>query len=179
MKLQIFFLSLAFIYTRIHGFGAGMCYHVPLRQRRVGNCGSPSTSRTSQLNLMFHRLSDDCMSALRTAQEQASLLHQTEVNNACLLLGIVDSPEHAKTTLETFGITWPQVRSVLTHLIVPSSASTPRLSDFTTNAALDLPYSHSFQKTLNEAGHLARLMGSQTIQSEHVLLALFEYKEVN
>ena len=177
IQLQMF-LSVAFLCTRMHGFGAGMLLQVPSRQRRIWNRSVSSTSGT-QLNLMFHRLSDDCMSALRTAQEQASLLHQSEVNNACLLLGIVDSPEHAKITLETFGITWPQVRSVLTHLIVPSSASTPRLSDFATNVALDLPYSHGFQKTLNEAGHLARLMGSQTIHSEHVLLALLEYKEVN
>jgi hypothetical protein len=70
MKL---FLSLACIYTRIHGFGGGMLYHVPLQQKRVWNRGYLSTSvTTTKLNLMFHRLSDDCMSALRTAQEQAA-----------------------------------------------------------------------------------------------------------
>lgn len=129
-------------------------------------------------NLVFHRLSDECMTALNTAQEQASLLQQVEVNNSCMLLGIVDSPQGAKSTLDAYRITWQNVRQVLNNLIVPSTASTPRLSDFGPINE-ELPYSKELQATLNAAGKLSTLMGSKTINSEHVFLALFEYKEVN
>ena len=80
--------------------------------------------------------------------------------------------------MEKYGITWQAVRQVLNNLIVSNTVSTPRLSDFST-AKSELPYGKEFQATLNEAGKLAQLMGSATINSEHVLLALFEYKEVN
>jgi ATP-dependent Clp protease ATP-binding subunit ClpC len=73
------------------------------------------------------------------------------------------------------------VRQVLANLIVPAntaSSTTPRLADFGF-AKVELPLSKELQITLNEAGKLAKLMGSATINSEHVFLALFEYKEVN
>jgi ATP-dependent Clp protease ATP-binding subunit ClpC len=133
---------------------------------------------TTALNLVFHRLSDDCIAALNVAQEQASLMQQEEITNPIMLLGIIDSPQRAKSTLDKFGITWQAVRQVLNNLIVSSTMSTPRLSDFT-NAKSELPYSKELQATLNEAGKLSNLMGSATINSEHILLALFEYKEVN
>jgi len=140
---------------------------------------------TQPLNVVFHQLSNGCITALKTAQEQAGLLKQQEVGNALMLLGLCESPGKTKSTMDKYQINWRTVRPILNSLLdtspqvtSDSSDSSPRLAAFSPDKEKEaVPYSQALQKTLHDAGKLAQQMGSSTIQSEHMFLALFDYRE--
>jgi ATP-dependent Clp protease ATP-binding subunit ClpC len=138
-------------------------------------------------NVVFTRLSEDCISALGKAQEQAMLSKQDEIDNTFLLLGICDSPGRTKSTLERYEITWQSIRRILNYLNkdhlqqkIKQSRSGPKLSDFSEPIEDSmLPYSNSLQQTLFQAGKISQVMGSPAIEPEHIFLALLQYREVD
>lgn len=139
-------------------------------------------------NVIFTRLSDDCISALSAAQEQASLLkpHQKQVDNPCMLAGLCEHPSASiEPTLQEFHITHAKIRDVLEYLQpkkASSSSSAPKLSDFkkkTDDEKVELPLAADLQQTLFDAGQISSTMGASAIEPHHVFLALLNYKEVN
>jgi ATP-dependent Clp protease ATP-binding subunit ClpC len=133
-------------------------------------------------HVVFTRLSEDSLSALQTAQEQAALLQLDEIDNTYLLLGIIDSPGRTKSTLDKYQVTWQNVRRTLNYLQQDQSSAAPKLSDFaekTGEFSLMQPYSNALQHTLFEAGRISQAMGSPAIEPEHIFLALLNYREVD
>lgn len=158
---------------------------------------SPNTS-PSQLNMVFERMSEDCIGALVTAQEQAARLGLAQVGTEVFVAGIVDHPEHRAMdrTLAKYGITWRKVTKTLTAMYAQEGTSTVAGSVGVSLGALNnskkknaaktstgddnnLPFSPAAKKAMMRSGQLADQMGSATVQSHHLLLALLEYEENN
>lgn len=145
--------------------------------------GATRRSTSTSHNVVFTRLSEDCVTALDIAQEQAALLHQVEVDGTFMLLGLCNKPGRAKSTFDKYGINWQSIRRVLNYLVTPkddgtrNKSSVPRLKDFAAKNKNSMPYSKTLQQRLFAAGEIAQIMGSSEILPEHIFLALLEYKE--
>ena len=165
------------------------CYHdttafTPVQSQHSSTSQSRRQARRiAPHNVVFTRLSEDCIQALQTAQEQAALSQQTEIDNSYLLLALCENPGQTKTTLEHYQITWENIRRTLNYLADDSSRNTKtlKLADFQpkTGESVLLPYSKSLQETLFSAGQISQIMGAAEIEPHHVFLALLQYKEVN
>jgi len=138
---------------------------------------SPTTSSShTRLSMVFERMSEDCIGAIVTAQKESYKLGLEEVFPPVLLAGVVDRPEKTKSTLQKYGITWRKVLKSLNELYPNNDKEKASLSSFfSAQKKDDLPFSKALRKDMVEASRIADQMGSQTIHSEHVLLALLEY----
>jgi ATP-dependent Clp protease ATP-binding subunit ClpC len=127
--------------------------------------------------MVFERMSEDCIGAIVTAQKESYKLGLKQVDPPVLVAGIVDRPEKSKKTLQGYGITWRRVTRALNELYPsPKDEGKASLSSFfSAQKKDDLPFSSLLRKNMVEAARLADQMGSPTIHSEHVLLALLEY----
>lgn len=136
--------------------------------------------------MVFDRMSEDCIAAIVTAQTQAKRLGLPEVPNECMLLGVIDHPEFmaCERTLTQYGITWRRIlKGVETqYQFGPNVINNNRW--FTAGDAKtkqkndddDIAFSKPLRLTMVQAGKLATTMGSTTIHSPHLLLALLEYQ---
>lgn len=146
---------------------------------RAGSRRSSSTSTTTHLSMVFERMSEDCIVSLVTAQKESRKLGLKEVTNEVMLAGIVDRPEKAKATLMQYGITWRKVTATLKEMYpITDTAGFNFFQSQTTNAE-DLPFSRNLKSTMISASKLADQQSSETIHSEHVLMALLEYSPLN
>jgi len=157
---------------------------LPGKQLSVSTISSPCTSsRTSRYNVkrfVFERMSEDCIGAIVTAQKQAQSFSQRQVELPFLVAGIVDLPESPamERTLKQYGVTWRETMSAL-QVVYPEQEKTQGLGGFfqKRDPDDDLPFGKDVQKTLKEAGDIADAMESNTIQTQHLFLAMLEYKE--
>lgn len=150
--------------------------------------GSRILQRSSSIatvhNVVFTRLSEDCLGALQIAQEQAVISERKEIDENYMLLALTDErvAPRIKSTLDKYQITWSNVRRTLNYVnSSPSSSSkTLTLSDFKeTDTDTLLPYSKGLQERLFEAGRISQRMGAPEIDTEHVFLALLHYQEID
>jgi ATP-dependent Clp protease ATP-binding subunit ClpC len=136
--------------------------------------------RVTPRNMVFERMSEDCIGAIVAAQKQAQKFSQTEVELPFLVAGIVDTPETPamERTLTQYGITWRKTIQAL-QVMYPSQEQPAGLGSFfqARNPDDDLPFGRDVQRTLKDAGVVANKMKSTTIQSHHLFLAMLEYKE--
>jgi ATP-dependent Clp protease ATP-binding subunit ClpA len=144
---------------------------------------SPST--TTRLHV-FERMSEDCISALVTAQEQAASFQLETVGCEVMMVGVIDHPETPALTrtLKQYGLSWRLAQTSLQQIYRngedKDTANNGWLSGFrAAKAKEDRPLSPPLKKTLVSAGKLADRMTSTTVTSEHVFLALLEYSETN
>jgi len=146
--------------------------HARASQRRI------RLTRTSH-NVVFTRLSEDCLAALQTAQDTAIQLEQSTVDPPCLLLGVCQHPGRARATLEQYSITHDKVQRVLLYLQSSSSSSHNhvKLADFAARPVTDLPLATATQQALFRAGTLSQTMGAPQIEPQHVWLSLLQYQE--
>ena len=65
-------------------------------------------SSTSSRNMVFERMSENCIGAIVSAQKQAQKFSQTQVEVPFLVAGIVDMPESSamERTFKQYGVTW-------------------------------------------------------------------------
>jgi ATP-dependent Clp protease ATP-binding subunit ClpA len=141
-----------------------------------------SSSTATSHNVVFTRLSEDCLQALGVAQEQAKLSEQKQIDASYMLLGLIEHPGNTESTLQKYNIQWQTVRRTLNYLrdTPGGKIKTLTLSDFKdTQQNVQLPYSHYLQERLFEAGRISQQMGSAEIHTEHVFLALLHYQEIN
>ena len=131
---------------------------------------------STALNVVFTKLSEDCLAALQVAQETASSLQQSTVDEPCLLLGICHHPGRCQSTLQQYDITSENIARILNYLKPESYV--PKLSDFSTQP-VELPYAASLQRTLFQAGTISASCGATNICPEHVLLSLLQYQEID
>ena len=138
------------------------------------------SSRTSNTKRMvFERMTEECIGAIVTAQKQAQKFGQPQVELPFLVAGVVDMPGSSamERTLKQYGITWRETTAAL-EKVYPEKEK-PSLGGFfkARDPNDDLPFGKDVQKTLKEAGAIADAMESNTIQTQHLLLAMLEYKE--
>lgn len=147
--------------------------------KTLGRIGADRRDSLTTRYVVFTRLSDESLGALQTAQDLASDLKQSYVDDPCLLVGVCESNTPSITTaLEKFRIDSKQIRDVLMLLQPTAGSAAPKLSDFRTDDyKVELPYDTRIQQTLSNAGKISAVMGSPEIKPEHVFLSLFNYKE--
>jgi ATP-dependent Clp protease ATP-binding subunit ClpC len=133
--------------------------------------------KTSTLSMVFERMSEDCIGAIVTAQKEAYKLGLEHVEPPVLLAGICDRPERTKPTLERYQITWRKTTRALSQAYPDVTDDSVSLSKFFQQAKQDLPFSKPLRECMVQAGQIANQMGSTTIHSQHVFLALLSMKE--
>jgi hypothetical protein len=153
---------------------------------------TPATSSfkttTTQLHV-FERMSEECVAAIITAQQQTNKLQKPLVSNEAMLAGCVDHPGTAalERTLKQYRITWRQMERTMDELYGEDNESKGKdnnsqgagwLSGFrAAKTQEDRPFGADLKLTLKRAGALADQMGSTTVHTHHVFLALLQYKE--
>jgi len=140
--------------------------------------------RSLASNMMFERMSEDCIAALLTAQEQGKGLDLKKIGTEVMLAGIVDNPEtrSVSRTLNKYGITWRKIQKTLNEMYSekdgsPSRFSLGGLKKSSNKDDSNLPFADELKRAMKNAGSLADQMGSETINTHHMLLGLLEYRE--
>jgi len=137
-------------------------------------------STTTALNVVFTRLSQDCLQALGVAQEQSVLSKQKEIEASYMLLGLCEHPGDTKPVLDKYQITWQTVRQTLNAYAPSAAKKSLSLADFKeASADVQLPYSKYLQERLFDAGRISQTMGASEILPEHVFLAMLHYEEID
>jgi len=147
--------------------------------------------------MVFERMSEGCVAAIVSAQEQHAKVaytatdelgtgggdHGRQVQDAHMLVGLVDHPETLamKRTLEQYGITYRKVTKAIQVLYSTSSSSwissLSSLKKIKMDRDRDPPFSRQLKATFTRAGELATEMGSSGVGTHHVFLALLQYQE--
>jgi len=159
---------------------------VPPTRKTNGNIGRKSSS--TNLSMIFERMSEECIGALVTAQNESARLVQPTVGTETMTLGIVDRPEAARKTLNSYGITLRKVKKTAEDMFASmeddgdqSKNSFGRMFDINKKARdVELPFTPALKKVLTRASYIADKMdntSAATIRSEHVLLALLGWEE--
>jgi ATP-dependent Clp protease ATP-binding subunit ClpC len=143
---------------------------------------NPQSQRRRSLaaSMVFERMSEDCIAALVTAQEEAKKLGLVEVGPEVMMAGIVGRPEAAKSTLLSYGITWRKVIKTLNEMYPaasPANADNTAFSflKYQPKSSQDLLFSNKLKTSMVDASKIADKLGSASIHSQHVLLALLEF----
>jgi len=146
------------------------------RNRRVSSTG---------LSMIFERMSEECIAALVTAQNESARLAQSTVGTETMTIGVVDRPEAARKTLNSYGITLRKVKRTTDEMFSSMGEgdrnSFGRMFDINKKARdVELPFTPALKKVLSRASVIAEKMDEEsaaTIRSEHVLLALLGWEE--
>jgi ATP-dependent Clp protease ATP-binding subunit ClpA len=154
----------------------------------VGAAVKRSSFQTSPLHV-FERMSEECVAAIITAQEQTNKLQKPLVSNEAMLAGCIDHPGTAalERTLQQYRITWRQMQRTMQELYGEDNESKNDAKDAQGAGWLsgfraakeqeDRPFGADLKLTLKRAGGLADQMGSTTVYTHHVFLALLQYQE--
>jgi ATP-dependent Clp protease ATP-binding subunit ClpC len=144
------------------------------------------TRSSTTLSMIFERMSEECIGALVTAQNEAARLGQATVGTEIMTIGVVDRPENCRKTLKKYDITVRKTRRTAEDMFQPAgdedSKSFGKMFNMNKKARdVELPFTPALKKTLNNAGRIADKMENTAgaiIKSEHVLLALLEWESV-
>lgn len=154
---------------------------VPPTHRSHENLLQRRTTATTR-KMVFERMSEDCIGAIVTAQKEAQKCSQTQLEAPFLVAGIIDMTESSAMdrTFKQYGITWRKTIQAL-QVMYPSEEKSAAIGSFfkSRDPDDDLPFSRDVQKVLKSAGNMADQMGSKSIQSQHLFLAMMEYKAGN
>jgi ATP-dependent Clp protease ATP-binding subunit ClpC len=136
--------------------------------------------------MLFERMSEECVGALVSAQNESASQGQSSVGTEIMFLGIVDRPENARTTLKKYGITLRNVKRTVSDMFSEErendensggAGGMGRMFNLNSKARdVELPFTQGLKRVLTAASRIADETDSPTINSEHVLLALLEYE---
>jgi ATP-dependent Clp protease ATP-binding subunit ClpC len=149
------------------------------RQSRTKTSSRGSGSRT-ELNMIFERMSEQCIGALVTAQNESARLGQSSVGCELMMVGIIDRPENSRATLKKYGISLRQGKKTVAEMFSAEEESSDfgALFQMSKKARdVELPFTSSLKRVLTNASKIADKQGSMDIRSEHVLLALLSWEE--
>jgi len=137
--------------------------------------------------MIFERMSEQCVAALVTAQNESARLEQDSVGTELMTLGIVESPENARKILKKYGITFRKSKKTVETMFAEDIQSKQKDSEdggfasmFNRNQKaknVELPFSPGLKKVLTSSQNIADRLESRTINSEHILLALLQFNE--
>jgi len=120
----------------------------------------------------LERLSNECIEAIKQAHDLGNSIGLTRLRPEIMFAGMVSKPERAKKTLDQYGFTKEDVREAVVKSLQYSSGVEMKGPNPTREA---LPFSEDSKLVLTKASQIADGMESDTVRSEHVLLALFGY----
>lgn len=138
--------------------------------------------------MLFERMSEECIGALVSVQNESASQGQSSVGTEIMFLGIVDRPENARTTLKKYGITLRNTKRTISSMFSEEDGGNGskggggagkmgKMFNLNNKARdVELPFTQGLKRVLTAASRIADEMDSSQINSEHVLLALMEYK---
>lgn len=138
----------------------------PYRNRR----SRPSSM--SSLSMVIDRLSNECIAAVKQSHDIGNEIGLKALNYEILFAGVVAKPERARSSLEKYGITFDEVKSSAIKTLRYRSEITFDVPNPTKEA---LPFAPETKSILTKACEIADEMESETVRSEHVVLALMGY----
>ena len=127
--------------------------------------------------MIFERMSEECIGALVTAQNEAARLGQRVVGTEIMTVGIVDRPENSRKTLKAAGITLRKIKRTTEDMFLPENDTDDGTKDdkSATNALgkmlniqkkardVELPFTAALKKTLQNAARIADKMASMDV----------------
>jgi ATP-dependent Clp protease ATP-binding subunit ClpC len=124
--------------------------------------------------MMFDKMSNDCVEAVKASQDFGNELGLDTLRTELLFAGVIAKPERALKTLQKYKLVdFDQVKEAVTRTLTYKSDVRIMKGPNPTNDPL--PFSEESRAILTKAQSIAERMESQTIRSEHVLLALMGY----
>jgi ATP-dependent Clp protease ATP-binding subunit ClpC len=124
------------------------------------------------LTMVIDRLSIECMEALKVSHDIGNENGMKELRNEIMFAGIVAKPERAEKTLQKYRFNATAVKNTA----IRTLEYTPSVEMGNPNPTKEaLPFSDDSKIILNKAMQIADSMESETVRSEHVLLALMGY----
>ena len=164
--------------------------------QHASSSSTTTTTSTTSMHMIFEKMSEKCISALVTAQNESARLGQPTVGTEIMTVGIIDHPENSKRTLQKYGITLRKTKKTVENMFQSNnngngdiedgnggdgSSSLGRMLNMNRKARdVELPFTPSLKRVLNLASKIADKMNKSNgsiIKSEHVLLALFGWEE--
>lgn len=127
---------------------------------------------SSGLSMVIERLSDECVGAIMTAHSIGNDIGLSVLRNEILFAGIIGKPERAAPTLEKYGMNYDKVKEVAIQQVRKSTSDLVEGGNIKRDA---LPFSAASKILLEQALSIADTLNSQSVRSEHVLLALMGY----
>lgn len=131
-------------------------------------------------------MSEECIAAIVTAQQQCQRLQLVEVSSDVMLAGCIDHPETRamERTLQASKITWRATTAALKERYAAQDDQQVNrgwLAGFraASDDDNDRPFGKDLKLALTRAGKLADAMKSTSVRVHHVFLALLDYKETN
>jgi ATP-dependent Clp protease ATP-binding subunit ClpC len=131
------------------------------------------------LFMIFERMSEECIGALVTAQNEAARLGQRVVGTEIMTVGIVDRPENSRKTLKAAGITLRKIKRTTEDMFLPENDDGnddgTKDDKNPTNALgkmlniqkkardVELPFTAALKKTLQNAARIADKMASMDV----------------
>jgi ATP-dependent Clp protease ATP-binding subunit ClpC len=150
-------------------------YSFSLLPRRLAKPFIGTSNRRTRQTAVFlstetspiEQLSGECLAALMIAEDLGRGYGIGSIQNELLLVGVVSKPERAQETLNKYGFTKQSVEAAVEKLmrLMPTSQDLPA----------QLPLSADTRRVLDQAMNIADHLGSRSIRSEHVVLALMGY----
>jgi ATP-dependent Clp protease ATP-binding subunit ClpC len=135
----------------------------------------PSSSRSSSsfsLSMVFDRMSNDCVAAVKEAHDLGNSLGLDTLRTEILFAGAVAKPERAAQTLKKYDFDFEGVKEA----VIKTLTYKTNVKMEGPNATKDpLPFSEDSRAILNKALQIAERQESSTVRTEHVLLALMGY----
>jgi len=134
--------------------------------------------------MVFERMSEECIVALVTAQQESKRAGMSTVTNPFLLSGVLEHAESAGRAFKEYGITKRGLTRVLQEEYYEKETVEDDKFSFFKNKNKDdddddddddLPFSTEMKETLKQSAKLADQYKSIPLRSEHVLLALLDY----
>ena len=132
--------------------------------------------------MIFERMSEQCISALITAQNEYARLQQNSVGTEVMTLG----PENARKTLQSYGITFRKAKHTIKDMYAKDIEQGKKNSEeggfvgmFNRNQKarnVELPFTPGLKRILTDAEKIADRLESKFTNSEHLLLALLKFR---
>lgn len=127
---------------------------------------------SSSLSMVFDKMSDECVSAVKEAQDFGNEVGLDVLRTEALFAGVTAKPERALRTLQKYNIGADDVKEAVVRTLTYKTDVEMKGP----NPTMDpLPFSDEARAVLSKAQSIAERMESETIRSEHVILALMGY----
>ena len=166
------------------GTAASKSLVVPNTPRGSTSARRTTASSITQLSMVIDRMSNECVSAIQSAHDIGNSIGLKTLRNEILFCGMINKPERAAKTLQKYNLDNPsEIESAAIRTLqfkLPSGELDLKGENRKEGDGKEaLPFSEETRNVLNKACEIADRMESETVRSEHVILALMGYNNGN
>jgi hypothetical protein len=150
------------------------------RNRSNSHSSTPPSDTATTLKMVIDRMSSECVAGIQKGHDIGNSIGLKTLRNEILFAGLVSSPERASKTLIRYRLDNPnEIEAAAIRTLqfkLPSGEiDLKKSNDESDKPKEPLPFAEETRSVLNRACEIADSMESQTVRSEHVILALMGY----